>query len=357
MMSSKSAGAPRGTVRLSAIIPNYNHGAVIGEAVRALAEQSQPPDEIIIIDDGSTDDSVAIIENLRHSYPAVRLVPLEKNGGAIAALNRGLVEARGEFIYMGAADDVVLPGLFENLLPLLEAYPSAALSCCECLVHDIDTNRYALRPPVNPSEHTTYLTPAAVADVTRSAENWIISNAAVARRRLMLEAGCFDPRLTSFADGFMFRQLAFEHGCCFVPKPGAVWRVTSKGYSRREAANVENSLKSLSVALERMRASKAFPLWYPDVFARRWRFSIGRVAAIAEPMNATVLDQLARGLISRSILRASARLGGPIGRTAALIWLTVQDRPISLTGMTRTWLSRRFRNRFSTGQQSVAGSS
>jgi glycosyltransferase involved in cell wall biosynthesis len=343
MMSLEHADATRERVGLSAIIPNYNHGAVIGEAVRALAAQSRPPDEIIIIDDGSTDNSTALIEELGRQYPTLRLVALDKNSGAIAALNRGIAEARGEFLYMGAADDVVLPGLFERLLPILKVHPSAAFSCCECLMHDIDTNRHALRPPVNPSEHSIYLSPAAVAGATRRAENWIISNALVARRRFILEAGGLDARLGSFADGFMFRQLAFEHGCCFIPRPGVIWRVTSKGYSRQEAANVENSLKTLSVALERMRASTAFPAWYPELFARRWRFSIGRIAAVAKPMNSAVLGQLARGLIGRSILRASARLDGVVGRGAALVWLTVEERPTSLIGLARTWLSRRLR--------------
>ena len=350
-------GARRDTVRLSAIIPNFNHGAVIGEAVRALAAQSQPPDEIVIIDDHSTDDSVAIIEELGRQFPALRLVALDKNGGAIAALNRGIAEARGEYLYMGAADDFVLPGLFEKILPILEANPSAAFSCCECVVHDIDTDRYAWRPPVNPIERTAHLPPKAVADATRGAENWIISNAAVARRHLVIEAGNLDPRLGSFADGFMFRELAFRYGCCFVPTPGVVWRVTGKGYSRREAANVDNSLKTLATVLDRMRTSPAFPAWYPDLMARRWRFGLGRIAATAEPINGAVLVRLARGPIGRLVLGAASRIDGPIGRMAAMVWLTLQERPISLLGLARTRLSRQLRNRVQPGRRRVAGSS
>lgn len=351
------ARSRRDTVRLSAIIPNFNHGAVIGEAVRALATQSLPPDEIVIIDDHSTDDSVAIIGELGRQFPTLRLFVLDKNGGAIAALNRGIAEARGEYLYMGAADDVVLPGLFEKIFPVLEANPSAAFSCCECVVHDIDTDQYALRPPVNPTERTAHLPPKAVADVTRGAENWIISNAAVARRHLLIEAGGLDPQLGSFADGFMFRELAFRYGCCFVPTPGVVWRVTSKGYSRREAANVDNSLKTLATALDRMRSSAAFPAWYPDLMARRWRFGVGRIAATAEPMNGAVLVRLARGPIGRLVLGGGSRIGGPVGRMAAMAWLTLQERPISLLGLLRTWLSRRLRNHALPGRRRVAGSS
>lgn len=350
------AEARRDTVQLSAIIPNFNHGAVIGEAVHALAAQSRPPDEIVIIDDSSTDNSVEIIEELGRQFPKLRLVALDQNGGAIAALNRGIAEARGEYLYMGAADDVVLPGLFENILPILEANPSAAFSCCECLVHDIDTDRYALRPPVNPTERTAYLSPAAVAEVTRGAENWIISNAAVVRRHLVIKAGSLDPRLGSFADGFMFRELAFRYGCCFVPTPGVVWRVTSKGYSRREAANVDNSLKTLATALDRMRASAAFPSWYPELMARRWRFGVGRIAATAEPMNGAALVRLARSPISRLVLGASSRIGGPLGQTWAMVWLTLQERPISVLGLARTRLSRWLRNHVRPGERRVAGS-
>src|SRR5215203_2680502 len=92
--------------RLSVIVPNYNHGALIGRALAALAKQRRPPDEIIVVDDGSSDDSVAIIEQLSRGLPNLRVFRYTNNQGVIYALNHGISEARNEFIYLGAADDV-----------------------------------------------------------------------------------------------------------------------------------------------------------------------------------------------------------------------------------------------------------
>jgi glycosyltransferase involved in cell wall biosynthesis len=95
--------------RLSVVVPNFNHGAVIGNAIRALVAQVPPADEIIVVDDGSTDDSLAVLEGLAQAHASLRIVALPRNGGAIAALNRGLHEARGTSVRRDAGRPGSLP--------------------------------------------------------------------------------------------------------------------------------------------------------------------------------------------------------------------------------------------------------
>ena len=64
---------------LSAIVPNYNHGALIARSLGALATQTPAGSEIIVVDDGSTDDSLKVIEELRTRYPAIHLVRHDHN--------------------------------------------------------------------------------------------------------------------------------------------------------------------------------------------------------------------------------------------------------------------------------------
>ena len=113
---------------LSVVIPNFNHAAHLTDAVRAVAEQNPAPAEIIVVDDASTDDSLAVLERLGRVYSQLRVVALQSNGGAIRALNRGLQEAREPYVYFGAADDLTKPGLFRATLELLERYPDAAFA-------------------------------------------------------------------------------------------------------------------------------------------------------------------------------------------------------------------------------------
>lgn len=337
------------SIPLSAVIPNFNHGTVIGEAIRALAEQEPGPNEIVVVDDGSTDNSIEILEDLRRIYPTVRIVRLQKNHGAIFALNRGLQEARGEYVYFGAADDLVRPGLFAAMLAMTERYPQAAFSSCECLVLDTDTGRRAYRPPVRPSYVPAFLIPLDVEHSLRHIDNWMLAGAAIVRRDFILEAGGFDATLGSFADGYVFRRLALQHGCCFVPQTGGIWKVSSKGFSRTQAADPAASMRTLATALERMRADSIFPSWYHEVFERRWRFSIGKVAAEAQPMNRAILTRLSRGPIGWAILNGACALGGSLGRIVAVVWLSLRERPTSFLGLVTTWLSRSRFARFSKG--------
>lgn len=330
----------QGLPLLTAVVPNFNHGALIGEAIEALAKQTPCPDEIIVVDDGSTDNSVEILERLKLAYPMLRVVRLDKNRGAISAMNRGLQEARGRYVYFGAADDITRLGLFAAMLAELERHPQAAFASCEATILDLDTGRTASRPPVRPSYVATFLDSAQVAKLLRRIDNWILTGTAVVRRDLIVDSGGFDAMLGAFADSFVFRQLSLQYGCCFVPRDGVVWKTSSAGLSRSSVADPDAAMLTLERALERMRADAVFPHWYPSVFERRWRFAIGRLACEARPMNRAVLMRLVKGAIGRIVLDGAISIGGRLGRTTALIWLTLQERPTSLPGLLRTKLSR-----------------
>jgi len=90
-------------VRISVVLPVYNRAAYVGEAIESVLAQSLPPYEIIVVDDGSTDDSLAVIE--RFARPCLRVVRRE-NGGIGAARNSGLRVASGDLIAFIDSDDL-----------------------------------------------------------------------------------------------------------------------------------------------------------------------------------------------------------------------------------------------------------
>ena len=87
---------------LSVVIPNYNRAALIGETLDNVFAQTRPPDEVIVVDDGSTDDSVKVIERYGKRVTLIR----QANAGPGAARNRGLAAARGELIQFMDSDDL-----------------------------------------------------------------------------------------------------------------------------------------------------------------------------------------------------------------------------------------------------------
>src|SRR5262245_27479734 len=162
--------------RLTAIIPNYNHGRYLPRAIRALADQRPAADEILVIDDGSSDDSIAVLRSFAEGVPTLRIIRNSQNCGPILTLNRGIAEARGDYIYLGAADDIALPGLFSTGLKLLELHPDAAFACAECrLVSDTGAD-LGIRPPARPLGVAGHVAAAMVPRLLRKSDNWALTS-------------------------------------------------------------------------------------------------------------------------------------------------------------------------------------
>jgi GT2 family glycosyltransferase len=102
--------------RVSVIIPNYNRANLVGQTIQSMEQQSLPPHEIIVVDDGSTDGSVAFLRSLGD-----RIVLIEQaNAGPGAARNAGLARATGDYIQFFDSDDLCTPDKIERQVAALE---------------------------------------------------------------------------------------------------------------------------------------------------------------------------------------------------------------------------------------------
>jgi len=216
---------------LSVIIPNYNHGQYIGEALEAILKQSFQPLEVIVADDGSTDNSIDVIKGVQEKYPNVRLLRNEKNMGAIYAANRCLSEAKGDYIYPASSDDRVLPGFFEESMDMLSKYPDAGLCCSSYRYLDDDKIFYS-KQNMNLHGGTIFLTPEKLAKYLSKKYFNISAYSSIIKRSNLLEAGGFIPELIWAADGFALLTVAFRKGICYIDKPFAVARISPASYSR-----------------------------------------------------------------------------------------------------------------------------
>jgi glycosyltransferase involved in cell wall biosynthesis len=104
---------------VTVLMPAYNAGAYIAEAIDSVLDQTMPHFELLIVNDGSTDDTEAII----HSYIDDRIVVVhQKNSGVANALNAGLRKAKGKYIARFDADDVCFPDRLQTQLDFLEQH-------------------------------------------------------------------------------------------------------------------------------------------------------------------------------------------------------------------------------------------
>jgi glycosyltransferase involved in cell wall biosynthesis len=108
-------------MRISVVIPAYNASSVLGETLDSISNQVRRPDEVIVIDDGSVDDT----SDIAVSHPAVSRVIRRENGGIAAARNDGIEAATGELLFLLDADDLWHPIYLERMTRMMETTPGA----------------------------------------------------------------------------------------------------------------------------------------------------------------------------------------------------------------------------------------
>jgi O-antigen biosynthesis protein len=132
--------------RISIVVPCYNAEAYLAQTLGSALDQQRPPDEIIVVDDGSTDGSLAIARRFEAAHPDVVRVHSERSGAAARTRNIGADIATGDALMFLDADDVLRPDTLEALAHALERRPGAIAICPWFrLIHGADG--WEARPP------------------------------------------------------------------------------------------------------------------------------------------------------------------------------------------------------------------
>jgi glycosyltransferase involved in cell wall biosynthesis len=254
---------------LSVILPNYNHAHYIAASLDAVLKQSVQPMEIIVVDDASTDNSVDIIDRYVKNNPHIRLHQNPKNIGHLQSINNTLKTIRGDYYHVPAADDVVLPGLYEKSLALLAANPQAGL--CSSLMRSIDEigNDIGLFSVPIVSPVPVYIAPADVEKKLKSGKPWFTGVTTIYRRACAEELGFYPMDLRNYADAVLSQVLALKYGTCFIPEALGTWRRVKKGYANTMHSDVGVQIDILKNAARRFR-SVPYSQMIPPAFARRW---------------------------------------------------------------------------------------
>lgn len=221
----------------SVVVPAFNRAAVLEIALRSVLDQTFQDFEIVVVDDGSTDNPAAVVERI--GDPRVRLIRQENQGGA-AARNTGIDAAIGRFIAFLDSDDVFLPHHLEAMHDLLKNTTNTAGYAR--VVVDRGDGRVILKPPraLRPGEHmATYLLcdRGFVPTISLVVENQLA-------KRVKYTTGYRYGEDTNFAIGL------YLAGCDFVmaEKPAAVWRDTfdpNRSSSGRKGARLIPWIESL----------------------------------------------------------------------------------------------------------------
>jgi glycosyltransferase involved in cell wall biosynthesis len=122
-----NSNAPRDKVLVSAIVPTYNRGYIVANAIESILEQTYDNIEIIVVDDGSTDNTDEVLKTYGDKIRVVH----QANSGPSAARNRGIEISRGAIVAFLDSDDIWLPTKIERQVSLLRRAPES-VPCCLC---------------------------------------------------------------------------------------------------------------------------------------------------------------------------------------------------------------------------------
>jgi glycosyltransferase involved in cell wall biosynthesis len=330
---------------ISVVLPNFNHGAFVASALHGLLSQSPAPAEIIVIDDASTDNSLAVIGQIASANPSIRLLTNSENLGVIRTLKRGLDVVTGRYVYLAAADDWVVPGFFSLALHMLRDHPQAGFFCGDAILVDGASGRHGgYRPIVRPFYRAGVATPEETRRMLWRFDNWILTGSTIFRRDAMVSAGGLDETCGSFADGYLLRKIAVTSGFCYAPQVVSAWRIFASGVSRQTALDCEKAMDILRTIPPKISGDPAFPEWYTRSFCNRWRFAASRLATQTSPINYAVLDSMAANsaldACMLKLIRSVFSRFGALERLTTLAWLAIRLRPYPLTGLIATRLSR-----------------
>jgi glycosyltransferase involved in cell wall biosynthesis len=247
------------TPLVSAIVASYNRAHIVGEAIESILRQSYKNIEILVVDDGSTDDTVT---KLACYGDSIRVIT-QKNGGPGAARNRGLKESTGELIAFLDSDDLWLPHFIERQVRLLErAGSNVACSLSNAKLQfasgKLSTSfDFALFEV--PNGESIWLNPGEVL-ATRSV---MFTQMVVARRTALERVGGFDESLWSLEDYDLALKLSLQGPWGLLSEPLVVWRQGATDGLTRKAYDNEIQLKKNLVvvkqrALDQLRNAKQF---------------------------------------------------------------------------------------------------
>jgi glycosyltransferase involved in cell wall biosynthesis len=226
---------------ISAVVPTYNRSDLLLGALESICNQTFRPIEIVVVDDGSTDDTLVVMsewarKNEEAGALLVRCVR-QMHQGANAARNRGIKESHGEFIAFLDSDDRWLPDKLAKQIPVLQE--DADIGGVYCGLQNVDL----VSKEQYPSEPRTYpvgnlLQKLLIHDVTEATSCWVV------RKERFERVGAFDVTLPARQDWDMWIRLSEKYSIGCVPEilvelgnhPGE--RVRSKAQREIEAHKI-----------------------------------------------------------------------------------------------------------------------
>lgn len=228
-----------GEPTVSVVIATYNMGDYIGHAIRSVLAQEHRDVEVIVVDDGSTDQTPLVLNEF-HADRRVRVIR-QTNRGQPAAKNVGWRAATGEFVAFCDADDYWLPNKLALQLPVFRGKPNLGVVYSKTTV--LDANGHFHRSPENWQPNGSVLGELFL-------HNYVPFGTAVVRRSCMEEVGGFDESIPMGIDWDLWLRIARRWEFQGIPESTYVYRIWAGQMSHNWRGRYQCALRIMSKFVE-----------------------------------------------------------------------------------------------------------
>jgi glycosyltransferase involved in cell wall biosynthesis len=197
--------------KVSVIIPTYNRAHLISETIKSVLDQTFQDFEIVVIDDGSTDNTREVVDSFQD--PRIRYI-YQDNQGAVVARNNAILASKGEYISYLDSDDALMENALEKHVEVLDRHPEVAFSYGQ--VYNVDENGRIINLYKPPYKHSY------VREGKEEIRDLIFGNyisAETIRRSCLDEAGGFDTAFIVAEDRELWVRLAKRWSVAYIAEP------------------------------------------------------------------------------------------------------------------------------------------
>ena len=265
-----------GSPKVTVIVPNYNHEAFLEQRLRSVLAQTYTDLEVLYLDDASTDGSNAVARRFEKD-PRLRLILNQTNSGSpFKQWNKGIREARGEYIWIAESDDYADPRLLETLVAELERNPQVGLAYCQSLVVDAEnTTLFRLDKWTDELDAVRWQQNFVNRGRDECRDYLVVKNtiqnasAVVFRKKVYEAAGGADESYRTCADWLLWAKMLMGSDVAFVAQTFNYFRRHSASVIGQNHTSLVGPMESYRVMEEVQRLVRPTPR--SDRMARDWQ--------------------------------------------------------------------------------------
>lgn len=217
--------------KISVIVPTYNCAKYLGQAIESILTQSIPAFEVIVIDDGSSDDTRSVLSAFQNQISVIH----QKNKGVSSARNTGISAANGDWIAFLDSDDIWLPNKLELFVEAMSAFPDSLVYYSEFSFLKADhqgvfaapESLYELNSDIRcDEEHSGWIYHQLLLT------NWVLTSTAIINRSIFDTVEMFDENLVIAEDWDLFLRISRQGKFYKIKQPLTLYRITPNSLTK-----------------------------------------------------------------------------------------------------------------------------